>query len=158
MPEKKIEDVLKEKKICEIVNPKLVEAPPHTSLKDAVDIMRVNKSGYIVISHEKKVLGLFTERELMFGVLLHEKNFDQPVKDFMNPSPQVLTMQDSVGTAIDLMGRTHVYYIPLVDEKGELVNVISVRTLIRFLAAFYPNEVYNLPPSIDQISTAPEGG
>ena len=59
---------------------------------------------------------------------------------------------------IALMGEHRFYHIPLVDDRGELVNVISVRTLIRFLSEFYPTEVYNLPPRPDQVMRTPEGG
>jgi hypothetical protein len=51
------------------------------------------------------------------------------------------------------------YHIPLVNEKQELVNVLSVRTLVRFLAEFYPAEVFNIPPNPHQIaSQRAEGG
>lgn len=158
MPEKRIEDILKEKKIEEIVNPKLVQAPPSTTVADAVKLMQAAKSSYIVVANQKRVAGLFTETDLIRKVLEKESDWSRPVRDFMNPNPVVLTMKDSVGAAIDLMGREYVYYIPLVDEKKELVNVISVRTLIRFLAGFYPAEVYNLPPRPDQVLETPEGG
>lgn len=158
MPEKKIEEILKERRIREIVNPKLVQAPPEMSVQDAVKHMQQNKSGYIVVARQKRVAGLFTETDFVQKVLEKDVDGSRPISEFMNPEPEVLTMQDSVGRAIDLMGKLHVYYIPLVNEKNELVNVISVRTLIRFLAGFYPAEVYNLPPRPDQISIAPEGG
>ena len=158
MPEKPIEQVLKEKKISEIVNPKLVQASPDLPISAAVEKMRENKSGYIVIARDQKVVGLFTEADLVQKILDRDVKWKLPVKDFMAEDPPVLTMNDSVWTAINLMSKLYVYYIPLVDEKKELVNVISVRTLIRFLAEFYPKEVYNLPPRIDQIMEHPEGG
>jgi CBS domain-containing protein len=49
------------------------------------------------------------------------------------------------------------YHIPLVLNK-QLTGILSVRTLIRFLAEFYPAEVYNLPPNPHQIMATPEGG
>ena len=158
MPEKTIEEIIKEKKIYEIVNPKLVQAPPETPVGKAVEIMQQNKAGYIVVAKNRKVAGLFTESDLIQKILGWDVDPSRPISEFMNPNPPTLTLQDSVGKAIGLMGGLYSYYIPLVDEKKELVNVISVRTLIRFLAAFYPNEVYNLPPRIDQVSTSPEGG
>ena len=158
MPDKKIEDILKDKKIEEIVNPKLVQAQPEISIAAAVELMQANKSGYIVIAKNKKVVGLFTETDFVRKILGSKANWSKPVSDFMNPKPAILTMKDPVGAAIDLMGREYVYYIPLVNEKKELVNVISVRTLIRFLASFYPAEVYNLPPRAGQIMATPEGG
>ena len=76
----------------------------------------------------------------------------------MTPNPSVLSPEDSVLQAIKLMGENRFYHIPLVDQNHQLTGVISVRTLIRFLAAFYPNEVYNLPPVHDQIMETQEGG
>ena len=158
MPEKTIEEILKEKKISEIVNPKLVQAPPDTTVSQAVKLMQENKSGYIVVAKDKRAAGLFTETDFVQKILEKDADWSRPIKDFMSPDPVTLTMNDSVGMAIDQMGENRVYYIPLTNDKKELVNVISVRTLIRFLAAFYPAEVYNLPPRADQVSLTPEGG
>lgn len=101
---------------------------------------------------------MFTEVDLVRKILGKKVNWNAPLKEFMTPNPITLNVKDPVGKAIDIMGEQRFYHIPLVDDKGELVNVISVRTLIRFLAGFYPTEVYNLPPEIDQIMRTPEGG
>ncbi len=158
MPEKTIEEALKEKKISEIINPKLVQAPPETTVQQAVKIMQEHRSGYIVVAQGKRVTGLFTETDFIQKILEKDVLWSRPIREFMNPDPVILSMSDSVGMAIDRMGRNRIYYIPLVNDKKELVNVISVRTLIRFLAGFYPAEVYNLPPRADQLSITPEGG
>lgn len=155
---KPVEVLLKEKKIYQIVNPKLVQAPPAISIKDAVQLMQDNKSGYIVLSKAKKVAGLVTEDDLIFKVLDQNIDWAKPIGDFMTKNWATLKMSDSVGQAIDLMAERRLYYIPLVDENDNLVNILSVRTLIRFLAEFYPTEVYNLPPRFHQTMDTPEGG
>lgn len=158
MPTKSVETVLKEKKIYQIVNPKLVQAPPDISLENAVRLMQDHRSGYIVIARNKKAVGIFTETDIVHKVLEMNVDWKRPVDDFMTKDAVCLKMTDSVGQAIDLMGERRFYHIPLLDEKGELVNVLSVRTLIRFLAEFYPTEVYNLPPKPNQIMETQEGG
>ncbi len=158
MSEKRIEDILKERTIGEIVNPKCVQAAPETPVSEALKLMQANKSGYIVVAKNKKVAGVFTETDYIQKILEQKVDASRPISEFMNAKTPTLTLQDTVGAAIDLMGRERSYYIPLVSEKKELVNVISVRTLIRFLAAFYPAEVYNLPPRPGQVSVSPEGG
>ena len=158
MAEKSVEELLKEKKIFQIVNPKLVQAPPETSIKAAIELMQKDKSGYIVLAQNRKAVGLFTEDDVVIKILGQNINWNQPVSEFMTKNWAALKMTDPVGEAIDLMGERRLYYIPLLNEKDELVNVLSVRTLIRFLAEFYPTEVYNLPPKSDQVMTAPEGG
>ena len=158
MPPKSVETLLKETKIYQVINPKLVQAAPDLPLKKAVELMQENKSGYIVVAKGKKVVGIFTETDLVNKVLGRQVNWDNPMSEFMTHNPVVLNPEDSVGQAIDLMGERRFYHIPLVDNQQELVNVISVRTLIRFLAEFYPTEVYNLPPHPNQIMETQEGG
>ncbi len=155
---KPVEILLKEKKIYQIVNPKLVQAPPTISIKSAIEFMQQNKSGYIVLAKNKKVAGLFTEDDVVIKILEKEIDWNRPVSEFMTTNWAKLKMTDSVGQAIDLMGERRLYHIPLVDEDDNLVNVLSVRTLIRFLAEFYPTEVYNLPPKHGQIMETAEGG
>ena len=158
MPTKSVEAVLKAKKIGEIINPRLVQAPPETLVKDAIELMQKNRAGYIVVAKNKKVVGVFTETDLVQKILGKDVNWESPISEFMTKNPLILKPTDSVGTAIDMMGAHRFYHIPLVDDRGDLVNVLSVRTLIRFLAEFYPQEIYNLPPRSDQIMSTQEGG
>ncbi len=155
-----IQELVKNIKIGQIINPRLIQAPPEISVRTAIEIMQNNKSGYIVIAdHQRKVVGIFTETDVLHKVFGKKTDvWSKPVSELMTPSPKVLSVRDTVGQAIDLMGKNIFYHIPLVDEKGSLVNVISVRTLIRFLAEFYPTEIYNLPPKYDQIMETAEGG
>ncbi|MBK6880829.1 MAG: CBS domain-containing protein [Elusimicrobia bacterium] len=149
---------LKDKRIGEVVNPRLIQAPPDISLKRAIDLMRESKSAYIVVAEGRRVVGMFTESDVARKIL--GKNIDEkrPVRDFMTPDPIVLRQDDPVGRAVDLMAENDFYHIPLVNEKQELVNVLSVRTLIRFLAEFYPGEIYNIPPNPHQVAPTAEGG
>lgn len=155
---KPVEVLLKEKKIYEIVNRRLVQAGPDLPLQQAIELMQKHRSGYIVIAKDKKVVGIFTEIDVVQKIVENNIDWNRPVSDFMTKEPPILCMQDSVGQAIDVMGAKRLYHIPLVDEGQELVNVISVRTLIRFLAEFYPTEIYNLPPTPFQIMETQEGG
>lgn len=158
MPVKSVDAVLKAKRINEITNPKLVQTSPELSVKDAIALMQQNHAGYIVVAKNKKVAGIFTESDVVQKILDRDINWSDPISQYMTPNPLCLKPTDLVGTAIDLMGEKRLYHIPLVDDNGDLVNVLSVRTLIRFLGEFYPQEIYNLPPHPDQIMETQEGG
>lgn len=153
-----LDDFLAEKKIYQIVNPRLVQAPSTISIKTAIDIMQSQRAGYIVIAEKGKPVGIFTETDVIRKVLGKNIDWKRPVKDLMTANPVCLRIKDTVGEAIDVMGKKRFYHIPLLDDDGYLVNVISVRTLIRFLAEFYPAEVLNLPPVPNQIMESAEGG
>lgn len=158
MTTKTVESLLKEKKIYEIVNPRLVQATPDISVASAIELMRERKAGYIVIAQGNKVVGLFSENDVVMRILGRGIDWTASVREYMTKDPVILKLTDSVGAAIDLMGHGSFYHIPLVDENQDLVNVLSVRTLIRFLAEFYPTEIFNLPPKHDQVMETQEGG
>jgi len=158
MTSKSIHSLLKERKICQVVNHRLIQAPPETTIMKAIALMHEEKSPYIVVAKEKKVVGIFTDADYVEKVLGGMVNWDAPLSDYMTPDPIVLTPDHSVGEAVDLMGEHMIYNIPLVNENKELVNIISVRTIIRFLAECYPSELLNLPPDPNQVMPSAEGG
>ncbi|PIQ86023.1 MAG: CBS domain-containing protein [Candidatus Omnitrophica bacterium CG11_big_fil_rev_8_21_14_0_20_45_26] len=158
MPSKPVEQLLKEKKIYEVINQKLVQSAPDITIEQAVTLMQENRSGYIVVAENRKVVGVLTETDITQKVLGRKIDWKTPIREVMVREPKVLSPKDTVGDAIDLMSQGRFYHLPLVDEQGELCGVLSVRTLIRFLAEFYPTEVYNLPPNPNQIMENREGG
>ena len=157
-PTKNIEEILKETKIYQILRPKLVTAGPTIKLKDALALMQREKAGYIVIADERlKVVGMFTEREVLMNVLRPGVSLDEPVEKYMRKDVHALSKSDSISAAIDAMDEFSIRHIPLLDEFGRMSNVLSVRTIVNFLAEVFPTEVFNLPPR-PQIHETVEGG
>ena len=158
-PVRTIEDILKETKIHQILRPKCVNAGPDTTLRQALDLMHREKSGYIVICDEHlHVLGMFTERDVLMKVLRKGVDLKEPVKKYMNTELVELTKADTIGAAIDAMNQYNVRHIPLVDDIGQMTGVLSIRTIANFLSELVPTEVFNLPPKADQTFHTAEGG
>src|SRR3990172_163563 len=109
---KSVDVLLKEKKIEQIVNPILVQAPVNISIREAISLMGERKSGYIVLSKNQKAAGLFTENDVVEKILGQNVPWDRPVNEFMTSNWASLKMTDSVGQAIDLMSECKLYYIP----------------------------------------------
>ena len=159
MPSKKIEDILKQTKIYQILRPKLVMALPKTSLKEALDLMHTEKSGYIVIADEhSKVQGMFTEREVLMKVMQDGVSLNDPVEKYMRTDVHTLTKTDSVWDAFQLMHKFSIRHIPLVDEFEQVSGILSIRTIVSFMAELFPTGIFNLPPKADQIHNTVEGG
>lgn len=155
---KKIEELLREGKIGSLKRPKAFSVPKDTLAEEAVRIMQENRNGYVVVVDENnKALGIFTEKDVTLHILLKEADLKVPVTRYLK-GLRALTLNDSVGTAVDLMHTYQYRHIPLVDDKGILMGILSARAIIRFLAENFPAEVLNLPPRSGQISLTREGG
>ncbi len=52
------------------------------------------------------------------------------VETIMSPDPVRLSPEDTLGTAHDLMNEKHIHHIPIVDQNGSLVGLISHRDIL----------------------------
>ena len=82
----------------------------------------------------------------------------EPVSKYMRTDVHTLSKSDTVGAAIDAMDEFGIRHIPLVDEYGQVNGILSIRTIVTFLAELFPTEVFNLPPKADQMPEMQEGG
>lgn len=156
---KKIEDLLREAKVGSLKRPATIEVSRDLLVEEAIKIMQRERSGYVVATDEnKKVVGIFTEKDLALYVFLKEPDFKVPILNYIKFPLRALTLNDSVGQAIDLMHTYEYRHVAIIDDNGGLVGVLSARSIIRFLAEHFPTEVLNLPPRSTQGMITREGG
>ncbi len=156
---KSTEETLKETKIYQILRPKLVMALPTVTLQEALDLMHSERSGYIVIADEhSKLVGMFTEREVLMNVLAKGVSMSDPVRTHMRKDVHPLKKTDTVGQALDFMNKFSIRHIPLLDEFDQVIGVLSIRTIVSYMAELFPTGVFNLPPKADQTHDTVEGG
>jgi CBS domain-containing protein len=68
------------------------------------------------------------------------------ISAFMTRDPVTLPADSPVGFALNRMVLEGFRHIPLTDDEGRPVGVVSMRNLIEYLSEFFDREVVNLPP------------
>ena len=126
-------------------------------LATVIERLREQKSGSALVCEGGRVVGIFTERDLLRKVIGRGVDYDDPVDNFMSPDPASLTPDDLLGDAIRKMDEGAYRTIPLVDGSGKQVGLLSVRDVIRYIAEHFPREVLDLPPRAQQTFDTPEG-
>lgn len=134
-----------------------LSAEETSTYAEVLEILRARKMGGIILRRGEQITGIFTERDVVNKCLLEDIDPDTPVRELMTRSPVTLGTGATVGEAIALMHQRHIRNLPLVDEKGQLVGLLTVGRLIRYLASAFPAEVMNLPPKPSQVTEDVEG-
>src|SRR2546426_6098176 len=134
-----------------------IAVSPHTPLSQAIEAMKNDEGGCVIISDDGRVAGIFTERDLLTKVLGEEVDLESPISDWMQPVVETLSSEATIGDAVRLMNEKSFRNIPLV-KQGELVGSISVFDIITYLAECYPKETMNLPPLPKQVMDTVDGG
>ena len=152
-----IADKLSEVKIRRLPlrQPALVER--NASIRETVEVMKARRLGCALVCERGKLIGLFTERDLLNKVIGEPVSYSSAVEQVMTPNPAKLSLDDSVYAAMRLMREGDYRNVPLVDEQGAAAGVVTVRDLVTYFAEHFPKEALNLPPDHDQLMRHAEG-
>lgn len=134
-----------------------VAVSPFTPLSHAIEAMKSDEGGCVIVSDDGRVAGIFTERDLLTKVIGQQVDLNSPISQWMHPTVETLSPDATVGDAVKLMNEKGFRNIPLV-KKGELIGLISVFDIITYLAECYPKATMNLPPVPAQVMGTVEGG
>ncbi|MBI2434790.1 MAG: IMP dehydrogenase, partial [Candidatus Hydrogenedentes bacterium] len=108
---------------------------PDQKLHDAENLMsRYRVSGVPITDAQGYLVGILTNRDLRF-----EEDFSKPIHEVMTPKARLVTV--SPGTSHEdakrLLHKHRIEKLPIVDEKGRLVGLLTIKDIIK--ARDFPN-------------------
>lgn len=133
------------------------QVSPQQTVAEAVCLMRQERVGCVLVCQGKQLVGILTERDFLRRVLAAGKPLTVPVAECMTPNPVVAHPKDSIGSAIRHMEEGGYRHLPVVDEHGRPVGVLSVKRIVHYLVEHFPSTVYNLPPDPGSVPQEREG-
>jgi len=118
-------DILKEK------GGHLITANSDASVFQALTIMTQNRVGSIVVLEEEKIVGIWTERDLMFRAM--EEGFDAKtaqLKDNMSVNLISANVDEQAYQLYDKFLGRRIRHL-LIEEDGEYIGLLSVGDVMR---------------------------
>jgi CBS domain-containing protein len=82
----------------------------------------------------------------------------RPVSEVMTPEPETLGPDDGIAYALQRLIVGGFRHIPIVDEDGRPLAVLSQRDFVAFILAQLPERILNLPPDPRLEAHSPDGG
>ena len=121
----------------ECLNPvRPITVDRQASLTEAIQLMRNHNIGCVMVTGADDILeGILTERDLLQKVAGQGLDLDQrAVGDFMTEVPETSRADHPLGYAIQRMIVSDLRYLPVVDETGRAVGIVSSRDIIDYMA------------------------
>jgi len=118
-------DILKEK------GGHMVTINSDASVYQALTVMTQNKVGSIVVVEEEKIVGIWTERDLMFRVL--EEGFDAKtgrLKDNMSVNLISANVDETAYQLYDKFLGRRIRHL-LIEEGGDYIGILSVGDVMK---------------------------
>ena len=122
---KTAEDLLKDK------GGKIISVAPDTTIQDALQVMTECKIGAVLVKNENEIVGIWTERDLMYDTL--KEGFDPKtatISDYMVSDVHFASHNESIYQLMDHFLGLRFRHMP-VKKDGECIGILSIGDVMK---------------------------
>jgi len=107
-------------------------SPEETLTKVLETLTGEHIGALIVCDQNEKVLGVISERDIVYGLAKHGSQIlSKPVKDIMTSDVIACSPQDTMFRAMSMMTGRRVRHLPILNDDGKLSGIISVGDAVK---------------------------
>ncbi|HWZ82078.1 MAG TPA: CBS domain-containing protein [Terriglobales bacterium] len=119
--------------ILEMSDPGGASVPVESTAEQAIRTMLDHRVGAVaVVDENSRVAGIFSERDVLRRVALSGREPGQiPVREVMTTPVEMATLDTTPGQALATMVERHYRHLPIVDDDGRLLGVLSIRNVLQ---------------------------
>jgi CBS domain-containing protein len=127
-----------------------VSAPPDATVHAVAVIMTKGRVGAIPIVEGGRLVGVFSERDLMTRVVVPRLDMDETrVSEVMTAEVVTASLEDTVDDCVGKMRRVGCRHLPVMTD-GRLTGMVSMRDLLRDEIREQGDEIRSLRAYIHQ--------
>ena len=108
---------------------------PWTSIQEAARLMKSEDVGALPVvesDDSRTLVGIITDRDITIRAVASGRDIASvTVSDVMSKGATTAKASDNVDDVMKVMGREQVRRIPIVDERNELVGIVSQADVVR---------------------------
>ena len=113
-----------------IMNKPVISLNPDNSIREAAALMAMHRLGAIPVIEEGRLVGIFTERNLVSRVISARLDHQIPVAYVMTRDPHTISPDYSLIEALDLMIEQGLNYL-LVATQEKVIGILSLREMLK---------------------------
>jgi CBS domain-containing protein len=114
---------------------------------NVIRTMQSERRACVLIARGGRLAGIFTERDVLMKIAANPIDLEHTaVEAFMTSDPYTLHADATVVFALNRMVLEGFRHIPIVDDSGHPIKVISMRNIIEYLGEIYGREMLTIPP------------
>lgn len=120
--------------VLELCDREIAAVSLNATLADAIQKMLDHHVGAVaVVDDEYRVAGMFTERDVLRKTSLARLNPETTsIRVLMTTPVEMATRGTGPGEALSIMLERHFRHLPVADDNGKLLGILSIRNLLEW--------------------------
>lgn len=132
-----LEKAIAEEAVVRIQHQPHASIGPDMSVAHAIAKLASEHVACLTVEEDGKLVGLFTNREVLDKVALEKDVLDKPVRDVMTQEPLVVHEDDPIAAALCVMSVHGYRHVPVLDAGGRVKGIISPQRVTNFLSEHF---------------------
>jgi CBS domain-containing protein len=120
-------------KVRDLPPGRLHSVDPRTSLADVAKLMRLQNADSVAVMSEGKLVGIVTERDLVRAIADGVNPLHAGADVVMSADPATVSADEDVDVVAVKMMALGIRHLPVLDEKGSPMGLVSAGDLIAVL-------------------------
>ena len=137
-----------------LIEKKLISCSPSTPVMEAAKLMESEDVGAVLITENDEPVGILTDRDIVIRCFVKGKFEDVTVSEIMTANPETVKLSDGIFDVIQVMKRSEVRRVPVVDNKGKACGLVSFGDIFQLLGQEISMLCENLTPDKPKIDKA----
>jgi CBS domain-containing protein len=114
----------------EIMTSSVKTANREMSLAEVARLMRDGDMGALPVTEGERLVGIVTDRDIVVRAIADGKDYSTAIGDVMTTEIYSVKPDDFVFEAIRLMGDKQVRRVPIINDAGTLVGIVTDRDIV----------------------------
>ncbi|BFH72746.1 CBS domain-containing protein [Sulfurisphaera javensis] len=121
---------MEEETVKEYMKSQVISISKDTSLSEIAKIMTEKNIGSVIVVDGNKPVGIITERDIVKAIG-KGKGLDAKAEEIMTASLITIREDSPITGALALMRQFNIRHLPVIDDKGNLKGIVSIRDIAR---------------------------
>jgi CBS domain-containing protein len=116
--------------LADVMRTEVIEVAPEDTLGEVAERMSAVNVGAVVVKDYGRLIGILTERDMLKAMAARVHTSDARVRQWMTADPLTASADMGVEEAAQVMLGHNFRHLPIVDETGSVVGLVSLRRVV----------------------------
>ena len=116
--------------LADVMRAEVIEVAPEDTLGEVAERMSAVNVGAVVVKDYGRLIGILTERDMLKAMAARVHTSEARVRQWMTADPLTASTEMDVEEAAQVMLEHNFRHLPVVDDSGLVVGLVSLRRVV----------------------------
>ena len=121
--------------LSDVMRSEVIEVAPEDTLGEVAERMSAVNVGAVIVKDYGRLIGILTERDMLKAMAARVHTSEARVRQWMTEDPLTATVEMDVEEAAQIMLEHNFRHLPVLDDSGVVVGLVSLRRVVAATSA-----------------------